>query len=230
MPERFSRILNLEQYSKYNEPLHVGIPSFSPPPDEQRILRMLVNSPYSGFKLPNYLNWTLPIIRMAEEYQLNSIKIKHPFTYVTVRHGLVNTKTDDQWHVDGFSVRYNHLPEANYLIVSNDGTEVADQTFDFPADFDPLKHNIHLFFAKMVNEQNIIKLKPKSLYFLDPYVVHRRPPNTFGKWRTAVRISCLPIEIPDINNTRNPLIETPHYIVDGIKSWRDNLLDYHLRG
>lgn len=230
MSDRFSKILNLEQYSRLNEPLRVGNPLLNPPQEEQRILRMLVNSPYSGFKIPEYLSWTLPIIKMAEEYQLNTIKIKHPFTYVTVRHGIVNTKTDCHWHADGFSLRYNHLPEANYLVTTNVGPEVANQTFDFPDDFDPLKHNVHLFFTKMIEENNIRQLDADSLYFLDPYVVHRRPPSTFGMFRTAVRVSFIPIEIPDVNNTRNPLIETNHYTVDGIKSWRDNLKDYHLRG
>jgi hypothetical protein len=230
MIDRFSKILNLEQYSVINKPLYVGAPPFNPPQEEQRILRMLVNSPYSGFKIPEYLNWTLPIIRMAEDYQLNTIKIKHPFTYVTVRHGIVNTKTDCHWHVDGFSVRYNHLPEANYLITSNNGTDIANQTFYFPNDFDPLKHNVHPFFAKMVEENNVMHLDTNSLYFLDPYVVHRRPPTTYGAFRSTVRVSFTPIEIPDINNTRNPLIETHHYTVDGIKSWRNNLKDYHLRG
>jgi len=61
---------------------------------------------------------------------------------------------------------------------------------------------------------------------MDPYVVHRRPPISNGVVRTFVRISFTPIEIPDVNNTPNPLIPTQHYITDGVKSFREHLLDY----
>jgi len=52
----------------------------------------------------------------------------------------------------------------------------------------------------------------------EPYVIHRRPPNTQGIHRTFVRISFTPIEIMDINNTENPAIQT-NYTRDGIKDY-----------
>lgn len=222
--DRFSSIVSLSQYSKNYQPLFVGVPEFSPPPQDQYILRMLIDSPYSGFQLPEELAWTLPIIDMARDYQLSQVGIRHPFTYLTVRHGLVRTKTDAAWHVDGFSVRYNHLPEANYLIVSHSGTHYAPRPFVFPSDFDPLRHNVHSFFARRIRDFKSIN--QGQLYLLDPYVVHRRPPRIVGMQRTLVRASFIPIEIPDINNTRNPLIATPHYVIDGIKGFRNNLITY----
>lgn len=222
--DRFNSIVNLEQYANINRPFYVGTPDLNPPKEEQYILRMLIDSPYSGFQLPEELKWTTPVIDMARSYQSTNIGIRHPFTYLTVRHGLVKTKTDAAWHVDGFSVRYNHLPEANYLIVSNNGTHYADRPFVFPEDFDPLKHNIHLFFARRIKDFKWINAG--QLYLFDPYVVHRRPPRIIGVPRTLVRVSFIPIEIPDINNTRNPLINTPHYVIDGIKGFRNKLISY----
>lgn len=223
---RYSSVVNLARYEEYNPPLFVGIPDLTPPDEEQHMLRMLIDSPYSGFQLPEEVKWTLPIIEMAREYQLSRIRIRHPFTYLTIRHGDVRTKTDAHWHVDGFSVRYNHLPESNYLVASHSGAQYTDQQFYFPDDFNPLKHNVHSFFAKRV--QVFKQLPSGSLFFLDPYVVHRRPPRVFGVKRTLVRVSFTPIEIPDINNTRNPLINTPHYVIDGIKGFRNSLIDYDI--
>jgi len=228
MEKRFSKILNLEQYQEINEPLTVGEISTNPDSDAQMVLRMLVESPYSeGLKLPPELFWVSEIIEKAKQFQKEKIKISHPFVYVTIRHGNVVSQTDDEWHVDGFSMRYNHLPEANYILVmGKQPTQFIRQSFNFPRNFNPLKHNIHSFFQKRVDESKVFQLDSGILYFIDPYVVHRRPPSTHDSKRTFVRVSFTPIEIVDINNTANPLIETRHYNIDGIKEFRGGLRDY----
>lgn len=229
MNKRFWSPVNLEQFSNVNPPIEIGKILVKPPKVEQMVLRMLVRSPYSeNIKLPSELKWLQSLIEKAEQFQF-TIGVRHPFLYITVRNGNVNSTLDDAWHTDGFSTKYHHLPEANYVWVNSDQpTEWVEQKFEFPLDFDALKHNVHLFCAKRVLQENIRRCKDKYLYFFDPYVVHRRPPITFGKWRTFVRISFTPIEIPDINNTLNPLIKTDHYIVDGVKNFRNSLLDYDL--
>jgi len=226
--ERFSRILNLQQYQEINDPLRVRTLSPLPDSDEQMILRMLVEAPYSkGLQLPTELLWTLEIIETAKQFQKEIIRIAHPFIYVTVRHGVVTSVTDDEWHVDGFSMKYSHLPEANYLFTLGEHpTQFTRQSFVLPDDFDPLKHNIHTFFQGRVEKDNVRQLDAGTLYLVDPYVVHRRPPLTQGIHRTFVRISFTPIEIPDVNNTENPLIRTDHYVTDGVKDFRDHLIDY----
>ena len=228
MNKRFCSLLNLKQFAEVNEPISLGEHYVNPPKNEQRILRMLVRSPYSnGLKLPNELNWLLPLIHNAEQFQQREIKISHPFLYVTVRHGVVNYSTDDEWHVDGFSMRYNHLPEANYIYnLGSFSTQCAIKSFNFPDEFDPLVHNIHSFFDKRIENSCIKTLQSGILYFIDPYVVHRRDPKSFGFFKTFVRISFTPIEIPDIMNTLNPLIETKHYVIDGVKNFRNKLKDY----
>lgn len=228
IPERFSQMLNLQQYQKTNEPLRVCKVSAQPNTDRQMILRMLIESPYSkGMKLPSELLWASEIIKQAKQFQRKITQISHPFTYVTVRHGVTTSLTDDEWHVDGFSMRYNHLPEANYILSTGEHpTEFIRQAFVFPDDFDPLRHNINKYFQRRIDEDSISRCKPNVLYFVDPYVVHRRPPITQGSRRTLVRISFTPIEIPDVNNTRNPLIKTEHYVMDGVKDFRNTLSDY----
>jgi hypothetical protein len=226
---RFSRPVNLRQFSEINAPLYanyVTVRDIS----EQYILRMLVQSPYSkGLQLPPEVQWTSNLIQKAAEFQSKEIGIVHPYTYLTVRSGPVIHSRDGEWHVDGFSMRYTHLPEANYVIVFGETpTEWVNQYFDFPKDFDALKHNVHLFFQKRINSSRIKTLDSNTLYFMDPYVVHRKPKIISGTIRCFVRISFTPIEIPDINNTVNPLISTAHYNYDGIKDFRDSLKDYDL--
>lgn len=227
--QRFNQIVNLERFSRDNKPLYVGDCRFIiPPHEDQKILRMLVSAPYALEKycLPKELEWLRTSITLAETFQRDKIGVRHPFVYVTVRHGLVDTYTDNEWHVDGFSTKYNHLPEANYIVVLNgEPTEWLKQRFYFPDDFDPLEHNVHKFFQLRAMVCNIRSLKQRHMYMIDPYIVHRRPPSAVG-FRTFVRISFTPIEIPDINNTKNPLIETPHYITDGVRDFRDKLKDY----
>lgn len=228
MSIRYSAVLNLAQYAVPNHPIRVGKVMTLAPKQEQMILRMLVEAPYAdGLQLPDELEWLRPHIETARQFQAEHVGVKHPFTYVTVRHGMVATETDDLWHVDGFSMKYHHLPEANYVFASGGTpTEIAVKPIAFPDNFDPLKHNIHLYLAHRMNDAERFHLQADCLYLMDPYVIHRRPPGTQNAKRTFARISFTPIEIPDINNTKNPLIPTPHYTVDGVKGFRDQLLDY----
>lgn len=149
MSIRYSAVLNLAQYAVPNHPIRVGKVMTLAPKQERMILRMLVEAPYAeGLQLPDELEWLRPHIETARQFQAEHVGVKHPFTYVTVRHGMVATETDDLWHVDGFSMKYHHLPEANYVFASGGTpTEIAVKPIMFPSDFDPLKHNIHLYLA-----------------------------------------------------------------------------------
>jgi hypothetical protein len=178
----------------------------TPPADEQYILRMMVRTPSSGgFKVPQELQWLLPLIETCNKNQVEN-RIFNPFVYITVRHGIVKSVTDDMWHVDGFSMRTPHIPEQNYIYASKCGTEELVQDVKLPVDFDPMRHNIHQYFEDVADVKNIRSLKDKTLYRIDPYVIHRRPTVTSGMSRTFFRISFIPIEIEDDTCTVNPLI------------------------
>lgn len=224
---RFHKPLNLEQYSQVNHPIQVGSVKL-PQQGTQMVLRMLVQAPYSrGLRIPEELEWTREAVQTAQNYQNRVIGVRHPFIYVTVRMGPAGCYTTDEWHVDGFSTRYTHLPENNYIAhLGVHPTQWLDQTFDFPEDFDPLEHNIHRYLQGYADPQAALETHSETLYMIDPYVVHRRPPESRGWQRTFLRISFTPIEIPDVNNTRNPLIDTPHYVLDGVKEFRDSLATY----
>lgn len=223
--DRVFRALSLENYKFNNPPVEVAYyPLFSLPKEEQKILRMIVKFQNSKMIIPEEIEWINPLIQLAIRHQ-EFMKVRHPFCYVTIRHGICDYVGDSAWHVDGFSMRYSHLPEQNYIWCSNDATEYLEQKFYFPNDFNPLEHDINSFFQGRVDEKCVRSLKNETLYCLDPYVVHRRPVHTQFNFRTFIRITFCQIEIKDILNTINPKIATYH-IRDGVKEFRDALKPY----
>ncbi len=215
--------LNTLQFGCPNGPEDIGPLQLSPPAREQHILRMLIRRPFDGLCLPHALQWVLPLIGMAETAQ--SRVAAHPFLYLTVRNGVVRSEGDDQWHVDGFSMQYSHLPEQNYIWCDRVGTEFYDGGIPIPSDFDPMTHNLHWFIQERVEEGRVRQAVPQRVYALDPYVIHRRPPETKGDRRCFVRLSYTPIEIADVNNTLNPAMPT-NYTRDGVCEFRNSLGHY----
>lgn len=213
--DRAKQILGLDLFKHNNKTDEIGSYELNCPYDDQYVLRMIVKIPHEEFKIPTELEWLRGIIMDAQTNQ-EALGIRHPFCYVTVRHGIVRTQNDDVWHVDGFSTAISHLPEQNYIIANCYPTEYVERAFDFPTDFDPDIHNVHMFFQDNIIASDIKTVKVNTLYCLDPYIVHRRvqvPENTL---RTFVRISFTPIEIMDDNNTPNPLLPMRKYNRDGV--------------
>ena len=224
LKDRAFTALNLKQYAKFNYPDYVRHIKLVPPSERQYILRMLIKRMFGELLIPKELEWAKPMIDACIRHQ-DTLGITQPFIYLTIRSGIVNTTTDDAWHVDGFSKTITHLPEQNYVWCNNIATEYVVKPFLFPNDFDPLKHNIHNFFQNRIDDNDIKHIEENTIYGFDPYVVHRRPPGTIGKDRCFIRLSFTPIEIEDKNNTLNPYILT-NYTRDGIKEMRNNLIPY----
>lgn len=226
--ERAHRLLNLQDFSNsantHETIAHLGDANILIPESEQYILRMPIREFGTEIGIPEQLQWIEPIYNLCDNLQKKEVGINHPFVYITVRHGHVQSETDDHWHVDGFSMRVPHVPEQNY-IYSSDATELLHENYDIPNDFDPLKHNIHKFFDGCNNHRrNIGSTVRKCLTRIDPYVIHRRPLNTFGIQRTFFRISFVPIEIKDDANTKNPLNSSNKTYNN--KDIRESLIDY----
>lgn len=150
--------------------------------------------------------------------------LHNAFVYVTVRHGMVTSETDDLWHVDGFSMRVPHVPEQNYICASAFPTEYLIKRWSIPKDFDPMRHNLHRYFQQRA-EGPVGIGAPNVIYAIDPYCVHRRPQVPAGTRRTFWRVSFVPIEIEDDTCTPNPLLQTRKY---GREDVRKRLVDYPL--
>ncbi len=204
LKQRAKQNLSLSMYVKADQNLESCAMSLDAP-KEQYILRMPIYTPTSnGWRIPTYLNWIYPALATAI-YEQGKIGVAHPFVYVTVRSGIVRSTTDDVFHADGFSMRIPHVPEQNYIWSDVFGTESLQQNFEFPDDFDPLKHNIHQFFQDRASVAPVV-LETGRLYQIDPYNVHRRPEVPKGTQRTFFRISFVPIEIEDDTCMQNPMM------------------------
>lgn len=220
--ERASTILSLDGFLNFPEPEKVKKVNLSCPHEEQNVLRMVVQIDGETLYLPDEMIWITPALEEALIYQKETIQVNHLFCYVTIRHGIVKSVTDDEWHLDGFSTRITHIPEQNYIWSDVHSTEFSLFNIKLPSSLDPLVHNMNWFLQDHLTCQSVHQCEEKTLYCLDPYVLHRRPKNTSGIKRTFVRISFVPIEINDVNNTQNPLIPR-NYTKDGIKDFRNNL-------
>lgn len=186
-------------------PMHL-----KPPEERQYVLRMLVrDAGFSTLYLPCELEWLRRFIEVCDMYQ-TPIR-NHRYTYVTVRHGQVTSREDDQWHVDGFSMRYPHVPEQSYIWADSHPTEFLDQKIQIPSDFDPLVYNLHWYIQDVADITKKWTSKEKHIFRIDPYVIHRRPWVGVGTKRTFVRVSYVPIEIQDNTNTPNPLLPSGPY-------------------
>lgn len=180
-------------------------------PNDQYILRMMIRSPETtGFVIPPELQWIKEFVTFTNNLQNNLFRY-HPYVYVTVRCGVVKSVTDDEWHVDGFSMRTPHVPEQNYIWSDSNSTEYLEQRFHIPHDFDPMRHNIHTFFQDNADESKIKALPVNHISIIDPYVVHRRPVLPVGTVRKFFRISYVPIEIESDTCMQNPLLPVRKY-------------------
>ncbi len=210
--ERAKKNLSLAYFKMPNHPLEVGHLALALPANRCYVLRMMVKSPRWGFSIPAELGWVRPLFDAAYAFQVANFP-DHPFAYITTRHGLVTSETDDLLHVDGFSVRKEHGPEQNYTWTGSGApsTEFLEQGFDIPASFDPLKHNLHWYLQDHARMENLRPGKPGMIYCMDPYVAHKRPTMQEGTQRTFVRVSFVPIEIESNECSRNPAFPAVHY-------------------
>ena len=222
--DRAKKVVSVKEFKNAGKPLNIKEIDLEIPNEEQYILRMVVSVNGQDFYIPKELDWIKPLFNEALKHQREVIQVTHSFCYITIRHGLVKSKTDEEWHVDGFSTKITHIPEQNYTWCNKIGTEYSDLNIEFPNDFDPNKFNVNLFLEKHINKNNIHKCKEKTLYCFDPYIVHRRPIESENTIRTFVRISFVPIEINDINNTQNKLLQRL-YTEDGVAK-RNTLIKY----
>lgn len=206
-------------------------------PSGPSCLRMLISrtgglrlasspDPLRGVALPDEYSWVSRMIEICSRNQ--QYLAQNPYVYLTVRHG-TEWEKDDDWHVDGFSMRAPHVPEQNYVWVNEKPTEWWDEPISLSESFDPMIHNIHKSFQRHIERARrqgidaVKTLDEDSIYRMSPYVIHRRPEGNFPE-RTFVRISFTPIPIHDINNTPNPILYQTDGGRDGVKGFRDDLL------
>lgn len=224
----FQKIKEISDYENLDEPELVDMKS--PPMTDRKelmILRMLVRPKYGEWKIPLCLDFLKDTILQMAEYDVMRTGIRDSWCYVTVRHGYVQTVTDDEWHFDGASFRTDIIPERNYIWVNNHPTEYKVGSLRIPKDFDPIRHNLFTFAEWQLALKPIKYTGSCYWYLLSPFCLHRRPPIYDRVTRTFYRICFSDIEGRDINNTENPLLPTPFYGRNPVKTFRDKLTNYY---
>lgn len=227
--ERAKEPLGLSFYEEPNPAELVTALSLAPPNERQYILRCPLVIPGKSMSIPDEMEWCADFVEESKDYQETVVGIHQPFAYLTIRHGLVASETDDEWHVDGFSMKVPHVPEQNYVWTDVQPTEVISFGMPIPEDFDPLRHNLQQLIQDSVPpEASPSTLEPETIYAMDPYVFHRRPVLAATLARTFLRLSFTPIPIDDVNNHINPAFGNITSSYDGVKDFRDNLERYPL--
>lgn len=224
--ERATRPVSLSEFANECLPLKISALDMRVPAHDQYVLRMLiVRAGQRLLMLPSECAWVQPLVDLALAALPPNVNWLSTYGYLTIRNGIVRSVTDDQWHVDGFSTRVSHLPELNFVWTDCHPTEYVTGPVEFPNDFDPQKHNVNPYLARRLSTRSIRSLEARTVYAMDPYILHRRPTVSEGIRRCFVRLTFAHVEIDDINNTFNSLLPTDYHR-DGVRDVRDLLLDY----
>lgn len=224
----YQKLKTTESFQSLDAPIGVCFNSEPKPELEtQMVLRMLVRPKYGSFVIPSELKYLEEIILSLAKIDASYTGIQDSFCYVTVRHGLPFSKTDDEWHFDGASFRVELIPERNYIWFNHTPTEYKIGNLNFPDDFDPCEHNLFQFAEKQLENATIKQTECKKWYLLNPFCLHRRSPKTPNESRTFVRIAFTDVEGRDVNNTQNPLLPTNAFGRDPVKSFRNKLKSYY---
>lgn len=224
----FKKLKEISDYQFLDSPEPVDYSSSIIPSDTKMyVLRMLVRPKYGDFKIPDTLAFLTDTIHSLSDYDRARTGIHDSWCYVTIRHGAVLSQTDDDFHFDGSSFRIDIIPERNYIWANHTPTEYKRGILNFPSDFDPIKHNLFQFAEHQLRDSPIEQCNAFSWYLLSPFCLHRRQRMLADTRRTFYRICFSDIEGRDINNTHNPLLSTPFYGRNPVKSFRNKLINYY---
>lgn len=197
------------------------------------VLRLMIreNSENSNIFIPKELssfkNFILENINYhRQHYSIN----KDCYIYLTVRSSTYEElfyKNSSTWHIDGFqgSKINRHIIEQDAFWCNISATDFSLQPF-FVENLNPTKHDINDFFEKNSDPKFLIKTKPKSIYFVTPYNVHRVNPLPFEGKRIFIRLNFSPVLIEDNTNTQNPYFSNLNF--EFRRDVRDFLREYNI--
>jgi hypothetical protein len=206
---------NQNKYKYPYIPLYLG--EFDIPQVEDinlNVLRLMIreNSENNSIFLPEQLLPLKNFILENVNYHNNHYGInKNCFIYITVRTSDYDNlfyQNSSDWHIDGFqgSRIKRHIIEQDSFWCNKSPTEFLIQPF-FCENLNPSKHDINDFFEKNSDLRYLLKTKPNSIYFVNPYNIHRVSKERFDGKRVFIRLNFSPVLIEDFTNTINPFFE-----------------------
>lgn len=212
-------------------PLYIG--QYEIPDSEEiseNVLRLMIrdNNEDSPIILPKSLLKMKDLILDSINYhRQHYCANKDAYIYVTVRsctYAEMYYKNSSSWHIDGFqgARMEKHIVEQNMFWCNKSPTDFLLQPF-FCDGLDPSKHDINHFFDTNANENFLVETQANSIYFVNPYQVHRVNPKSFEGKRVFIRLNFSPVLIEDYTNTQNPLLSST---IEKRRDVRDFLRNY----
>lgn len=197
---------------------------------ETNVLRLLIrdNNENNNIYIPKELLVLKDFILENINYHRQHFSFnKNAFIYITVRQSTYNElfyKEAFDWHIDGFqgSRIERHIVEQNVFWCNKSPTQYLLQPM-YCEGLNPSKYDINDFFNKNADEKYLFNSEENSIYYTNPYNIHKVNSLKFKGKRIFVRLNFSPVEIEDPTNTINPML--PRYYQER-KDLRNFLSEY----
>ena len=187
----------------------------------------MVSPKYSTeVRLPQEMSWLSESIEALYEMdtEITGISSENSWCYATVRSGPSPFPPDNEWHLDGGSLRTELIPERNYVYQPSFPLEYREGTVTWDEGFNPYLHNM-FHYIRDYGTLGPIQAAKEGWNLLWPNVYHRRPPG--DEDRTFIRITMADIEIRDARCNQNPMWPKQRaYGRNPAASFRDQLSSY----
>jgi hypothetical protein len=164
---------------------------------------MMPEEPFMA--VPERLECIQPIINAAIVFETTICDqdLSEMYVYVSVRRGWAtpdNPLNRPGWHCDGFGTN-----DINYVWWDGAGTRFAIQDFDnITTDHEDSMGQ----FEAQIAPRNIVEFESKTLYRIDPYIVHATPAiEPPGQMRSFVKVSISPHRYNLLGNSHNYLFD-----------------------
>jgi hypothetical protein len=170
----------------------------------------------SAVLLPGNIECVRPLIERAENY-CQKYGRRYHYCYVSARKGWAtpdNPLNRPGWHADGFGT-----DDLNFVWWAGPGTRFAHQPFDNIS-------NDHVEsirqFQEQVKPENIVTFPDRSLYVIDPSIVHATPQiEPPGCWRQYIKVSMSDERYNLENNSHNYMF-TYSWPMHGRETYRND--------
>ncbi len=180
-----------------------------------RVNHMLVKNPHGHFVIPKCISAKVSelINRCFENAKANGIAdVDSRYVYLTYDNADVEpgkTQREPGYHIDG--MQGDEVPEKvnacfQYIWTSGLPTVFCNQAFD-AGGLDPSVHNYFTSLSGQVDETKTFEIKSGSVYFMNPYMVHRGQVARVLTKRVFLRVYFSHLPITSAKATINPDID-----------------------
>ncbi len=215
--KKCEQIFSNSFFSEIQTPTKIFDFNLNPGDTTRRVNHLLIKNPYSAFKIPDFISKSVSslIQRCYENAKENKIiDLSERYVYLTYDNSVVekgHCQRDSGYHIDGMQgsevvSKVNNCFQ--YIWLNNLPTVFCNQKFD-ALRLEPSKHNYFKHFENQVIESKVFSIEKNSVYFVNPYMIHRASVALYRQKRTFIRIYFSHLPITSVKATINPDIVYP---------------------